>query len=161
MFSITDARRAKSWSRRGVSELFASVLMIGVTLSLGSLVAAAALGQFGLASGSASLGASIDQASSGVGLSLVYVAVSPATGCPYYQGYQEGTSATVSVYNYGSTAFAPISIVVNSTSYTANYQALGQGSLVAYPLTLATCAHASGLTLYMADSSGDGAQFEA
>lgn len=149
-----------SHRRVGVSELYASVLMIGVTLAVGGMVVASALGQFSLAEGSASLGASLVQSSAGVQLGLSYVAVLSSSSCPTHGGYHEGTYLTVAVYNYGSAGFTPAEFVVNSTIYQGNYATSEPGSLSAYSLSLAGCAHASGLTLVVADSSGDEVQFE-
>ncbi len=134
------------------------MLMVGVTLSLGSVVAAAALGQFGLANGAASADAAVRQTSAGVGLSLVYVAVAPSGSCPLYDGYPEGTAMTVSLYNYGAASFAPSEFMVNSTAYPGTYAALGAGTLGAYTILLASCAHASGQTLLILDPAGEGAQ---
>jgi flagellin-like protein len=145
--------------RRGVSELYASLLMVGVTLSLGGAVVVAASSQFGLAANSASLGASLQQSSAGVQVSLVYAAVFPSGSCPTYQGVKEGTSLTVALYNYGAADFAPAELVVNSTAYQGGYGTLALGSLGAYTITLGACAHSSGQTVLAVDSLGDEVQF--
>ena len=145
--------------RRGVSELFAAVLMVGVTLSLGSLVVAAATAQFGLTSDSASLGASLRQGAAGTQLALIYDAVQPSGSCPAYRGYQEGTNLTLAVYGYGSEGFTPAGFVVNSTDYSGGYAAVNHGTLAQYSVALSECAHASGLTVMAYDASGDEVQF--
>lgn len=139
--------------------MYAAVLMVGVTLSLGSLVVAAATAQFGLGTDSASLGASLRQEAAQTQLGLVYDSVQPSGSCPSYGGYQEGTSLTLAVYDYGTEGFAPSGFVVNSTLYGGSYAALAPGTLGEYTLTLADCAHPSGLTIVAFDGSGDEVQF--
>ncbi len=141
-----------------MSELYASVLMIGVTLSLGGVVAAAALNQFGLANGSASQDAGARQSAAGVDLALVYAAVSPSAACPTYSGYQEGTTLTISIYNYGAGPFTPSELAVNSSVYAGAYATLGAGALGTYAIPLGTCAHPSGQTVLVLDVAGEGTQ---
>jgi hypothetical protein len=148
----------KAKPRSGVSELYASMLMVGVTLSLGSFVAAAAVSQFGLAGGSASLGASMEQSSSGVALGLVYVAVAPSVSCPVSGGYHEGNSITLALFNYGTTSFTPAEVAVNSTIYPGSYPAVAPGTLGQYAISLGSCAHGWAQTLLVLDSSGDGVE---
>ncbi len=155
--SFAGRRRPR---RPGVSELFASVLMIGVTLSVGGLVVVSATEQFGLAESSASLGASLQQKSAGVQLGLSYIAIPSSGSCPVYGGNGEGTSLTIALYNYGSTAFTPAEFVLNSTVYQGSYQTLEPGSLSTYSFALGGCGHGSGMTVVVADSSGDVVQFE-
>jgi len=140
---------------RGISELYAAMLMIGVTLSLGSFVTFAALGQFGLAASSASLGANLDQSSAQTQLGLVYAAVASSTSCPSFGGVHEGVSLTLALYNYGTTSFTPSELLVNATSYFGSYASTSPGSLGLYTLTLASCAHSSGQSVVAADSAGD------
>lgn len=137
------------------------MLMIGVTLSLGGIVAGAAMGQFGMASGSASLGANLAQSSAGVQLGLVYGAVASSVSCPTYQGYHEGTSLTVSLYNYGATNFTPAELVDNSTVYAGGYSVLRAGSMNAYTINLGACAHSGGQTFLLVDSLGNEVQVAA
>ncbi len=137
-----------------MSELYASMLMIGVTLSVGSFVAYAAVSQAGAASGSASLGAALAQSSAGTQLSLVYAAVTPSASCPTYAGYHEGTSLSLSLYDYGTASFSPAAIMVNSTVYPGSYATISAGDLATYTIPLATCAHSSGLTIFAVDPSG-------
>lgn len=146
--------------RRAVSELYASMLMVGVTLSLGSVVTYAAMGQFSLSNGAANLGASLDQSSAGVQLGLVYVAVTPSGSCPLDGGYSEGTSMIVSVYNYGAEGFTPAEFVVNSTAYAGAFATVGPGTLAEYTLSLGSCAHQWGQTLLAIDPLGDEEQLE-
>ena len=145
--------------RRGVSELYASMLMVGVTLSLGGVVVAAALGSFGQAENSASIGASLQGTEAGTQVSLVYASVTPSGSCPVYRGAQEGTSLTIFLFDYGEIAFSPSEFAVNSTFYQGNFSAIGPGALGEYTLALGSCAHPSGLTMAAADSSGDEVQF--
>ncbi|MDE1853619.1 MAG: hypothetical protein KGI38_07720 [Thaumarchaeota archaeon] len=146
-------------TRSGVSELYAAVLMIGVTISVGSLVVAAASSQFGLAADSASLGSSIQQTSAEVQLGLVYVAVPPSGSCPSYQGFQEGTTLTVALFDFGSAGFSPAGFVVNSTVVLGSYGTVGPGALGQFVVALGSCAHHSGLVILAYDSAGDEVQF--
>lgn len=145
--------------RRGVSELYAAVLMIGVTLSLGSIVVAAATSQFGLASDSASLGATLRQEAADTQLGVIYDAVQPSGSCPMFGGYPEGSTLTLAVYDYGSLGFTPAGFVVNSTVYAGSFGEVAPGTLAIYTLSLAGCAHPSGQTVLAFDSSGDEVQF--
>ncbi|MDG7010989.1 MAG: hypothetical protein JRN57_02595 [Nitrososphaerota archaeon] len=145
--------------RRGVSELYAAVLMIGVTLSIGSIVVVAATSQFDLASSSATLGASLREGAAETQLGLVYAAVRPSASCPAYRGYQEGTDLTVALYDLGETGFAPAGFVVNGTDYVGSYSALSPGALGEYALALGSCAHPAGLTILAYDAQGDEVQF--
>lgn len=133
--------------------------MVGVTLSLGSLVVAAATSQFSLASNSASLGASLEQGAADTQLGLVYDAVHPSASCPAYRGYQEGTNLTLAVFDYGSQGFAPVGFVVNSTDYSVTAPQTAPGSLGTYSLQLAGCAHPTGLAILAYDGSGVEVQF--
>jgi hypothetical protein len=133
--------------------------MIGVTLTLGSVVVAAAMGSISEANGSAYAGSSVVQAASGVQLGLVYATVASSSLCPAYQGAGEGTSLTVSVFDYGTAGFTPAEFVVNSTFYGAGYQGVGPGSMAQYSVALSSCAHPSGLTIFAVDARGDEAQF--
>jgi flagellin-like protein len=146
--------------RRGVSELYAAVLMIGVTLSLGSMVVAAATSQFGLASSSAYQSFLLRQNSAGVQIGLVYAAVSPGQGCPSYRGYQEGMRFTLGLYDYGTVGFQPAGFVVNATDYGGAFAQMQPGALASYTFTLSACAHRSGLTVVAYDAGGDVVQFE-
>lgn len=151
---------AERRSRRGVSELYASMLMIGVTLSIGGFVAMAATSGFGLAAGSASLGTSLQQSSSELRVGLVYSAVVPSGSCPVYQGFTEGTSLTLSFYDYGTVGFAPVEFVLNSTAYAGSYATLTPGTMSQYTIALSSCAHSSGQTVLAVDSQGDEMQVE-
>lgn len=146
--------------RHGVSELYAAMLMIGVTLSLGSVVVAAAVGQFGLASDSASLGSSLSQDLAGTQLSLVYSAVEPSASCPAFGGAQEGTLLSVALYDYGSEAFSPSGFVVNSTVHQGPYASAPPGALTVYTIQLSACAHQSGEAILAYDARGAVVQFE-
>jgi hypothetical protein len=141
--------------QKGVSELYASMLMIGVTLSLGSFVAFAALGQFGLAANSASLGAGLDQSSAEMQIGLVYAAVASSNSCPMSGGVHEGVSLSLALYNYGAASFLPSDLLVNATAYSGTFGAIGPESLGLYTVALVGCAHSSGQSVVVADSSGD------
>lgn len=144
-----------------MSELYASMLMIGVTLALGGVVVAAALGSAGQADRSASLGASVQQQGDGVQLSLAYAAVLSSGSCPSYQGAGEGDALSVSVFDYGTAGFTPSELVVNSTTFSGGFQPVSPGALQTYTVALGSCAHAAGLTIFLADSRGDEFQFAA
>jgi hypothetical protein len=150
----------KSPSRGGISELYAAVLVVGVTLAMGGAVAAAALGEFGLADGAASLGATLDQSSAEVQLGLVYAVASPSGSCPNFGGYHEGTALSVSVYDYGAASFTPAEVFVNGTAYPGNYPTVQPTGLGTIALTLAVCAHPSGQTLLLVNSVGNGVELE-
>ena len=134
------------------------MLMVGVTLSLGSVVVAAALGTFGQAENSASLGASLQGAASGTRISLVYAAVAPSGPCPPYRGEGEGTSLALYLFDYGEAGFSPSEFVVNSTVYAGGFSAVEPGTLGLYVIPLGSCAHPSGLTILAADAAGDEVQ---
>lgn len=142
-----------------MSELYASMLMIGVTLSLGSLVAAAALGQFTQAAGESSLGASIGVHSAGTLVSLLYVTVPSSPSCPSYGGVGEGTTIYVFVFDYGSQGFAPSLLIVNSSVFPGRYPELHPGSMGVFTVPLGVCAHASGEAVVLADTAGEVFQF--
>lgn len=143
--------------RAAVSELYASLLMVGVTLSLGGAVTAAAMSQYGMQTSSASVSGSVEQASVGKLVSLVYAQVSPGSGgCTRtYYGATEGDTLTLDLFDYGPSAFTPSVIVINSTLFASDYPALLPGGMTAYALTLPECAHASGQTILLEDSRGD------
>ena len=121
---------------------------------------AAALGSVGQADGSASIGSSVRESAAGVQLSLPYVAVTSVGSCPAYRGANEGTALSVSIFDYGTVGFTPSEIVVNSTAYAGGFQTAGPGALETYSISLAACAHASGLTILALDAMGDEFQFE-
>jgi hypothetical protein len=146
--------------RLGVSELYAAVLMIGVTLSIGSVVIAGAANEFGIAADSATLGASLQQATAEVQISLVYSAVPPSGSCPTYGGFGEGTSITVALFDYGTAGFDPGGFLINSTAHVGTYASVGAGTMAEYVIPLGTCAHSSGQTILAFDSAGDEVQLE-
>ncbi len=147
--------------RRGISELYASVLMIGATLSLGGFVASSAVTQFSRSTGSYSLAAAVQAASSGKQVSLVYGLVSApgSGGCTKaYGGYSEGTAYVLVLYNFGSVGFTPSRVFDNVTLLSGGpYQSLAPGTMATYSFTLA-CAHSSGQTFLLVDSAGDEVQ---
>jgi len=146
--------------RGGISELYASVLMVGVTLTVGGLVASSALGQFALANDSASLSATAEEASVRIQIGLVYLAAASSGGCPVYEGYHEGTIVNIAFFDYGGAPFTPAEIIINGTAYPGTYAPLAQGGLVTYAVKATTCSHSSGQTVIVTDSEGNEAQFE-
>jgi hypothetical protein len=148
-------------TRMAVSELYASLLMIGVTLSFGSLVTISAVNQFNLSTASTVLSGSLQMASGGKQLSLVFAAVTPGSGgCAVtYRGVVEGKSLTLSLFDYGAASFAPTEIVDNSTVYVQGLAPISPGSVVTYSMSLAACAHVSGQSFLLLDQSGDEVQF--
>jgi hypothetical protein len=147
--------------RTGVSELYAAMLMIGITLVFGGFVTGAAISQFGLASYSASVGAAVQEASVGKLVSFVYGVASPSGSCPVHGGVNEGTAYTIALYNYGTANFTPIEVFFNGTLYTGGgYGIVPTASLTTFTLTLSSCAHSSGQTVLLVDAHGDEVQFE-
>ena len=134
--------------------------MVGVTLSLGSIVTAAAVGAFGQTEGAASMGASLQESAFGVRLSLAYATVAPSGACQVYRGTGEGTTITLALYNYGALGFTPVELAVNSTVYSGAFQVDRPGALALYSVSLASCAHASGQTVVALDGEGDEVQLE-
>jgi hypothetical protein len=145
--------------RAGVSELYAAMLLVGVTLSLGSLIVAAATSQFSLASGAATLGEKISQEEASVQLTLVYSTTTMGT-CGSYRGSPEGTSVSLALFDYGSGSFTPSGFIVNSTIVAGAYGAVSPGELTQYFIPLGACAHSSGQTVVAFDAAGDEVQFE-
>ena len=143
-----------------MSELYASVLMVGVTISLGSVLVAAALGSIGQAQGASSLGASLQLSASGRELSLAFAAVAASGPCPAYRGGAEGTVMTLALFDYGASGFVPVEFVINSTIYAGTYPALSPGTMAQYTVSLGSCAHSTGQTVTAVDSAGDEVQFE-
>ena len=142
-----------------MSEIFASMLMIGATLTTGALVVAAAMGQAGLENAAASSGAAAAQYTAGVQLALIYLVVNPSSSCPVFAGNHEGTNLTFAIYDYGSQSFSPAFVAVNGSEYFATYAPVAAGGLVVFDLHLGACAHASGQTLLVADGRGSATQF--
>ncbi len=147
--------------RAAVSELYASLLMMGVTVSFGGFVAAAAINQFNLSTYTGSLASSVQQATAGKLISFVYFTVAPGSGTPScsttYQGVTEGKTSTLSLYNYGTASLNPTELFVNGT---LEYSGTGLGnivpaSLTTYTLTLSSCAHPTGQTILLVDAYGD------
>jgi hypothetical protein len=137
------------------------MLMIGVTLVFGGFVTSAAISQFNLASYSASLGASVQEASFDKLVSFVYGVASPSGSCPLHNGANEGTAYTIALYNYGTVSFTPTEVFFNGTLYTGGgYGTVPTASLTTFTLTLSSCAHSSGQTILLVDAHGDEVQFE-
>jgi len=157
---VSPFRHFGAAQRGGISELYASVLMVGVTLTVGGLVASSALGQFAMSNDSASMSAMTQGASSGIQVALVYFTAAPSGSCPVYEGYHEGTFAEIAIYNYGGAPFIPAEMVINGTIYAGDYAPLAPGTLGIYALNTTTCSHPSGQTAIVADSAGNVVQFE-
>ena len=145
--------------RRGVSELYAAMLMIGVTIMVGTVVVLSASNQFGLVANAASVGASLQSSSSGVQVGLVYAEVVSSRSCPSYQGTIEGTTLSVSLYNFGSTSFIPSLVAVNGTAYAGGFSPLVPQNIGVYTIGLGSCAHSGGQTIVAVDALGDELQF--
>ena len=157
---MSPSRLIVSNPRESISELYASLLMVGVTLAVGGLVASSALGQFALANDSASLNAMTQEASARIQVGLVYLVVEQSGSCPVYEGFHEGTNVMIAIYNHGGAPFVPAELILNGTLYAGNYDPIGPGSLGTFTITLTTCSHSSGQTVILVDSAGDEVQFE-
>jgi hypothetical protein len=149
--------------RSGVSELYAAIMMVGVTLAFGSFVASAAINQFNLSTYSGSLAAQVQEASAGKQISFVYFVIAPGSGsCTgTYRGVTEGENATLALFNYGSVGMNPTEIFVNGTLlYSgAGFGDIAPANMTTFSLTLDSCAHASGQTILLVDAYGDEVQF--
>jgi hypothetical protein len=147
-----------------VSELYASLLMLGVTISLGSVATGLMTNQFGLTTSTAAAGAAGDENSAGIQLSFVFAVTSSPAGCTTYRGVPGGTVLDVTVFDYGSSGFQPTTIVVNGTIYYSSaYPTVLPGGMATYRLPFSpagTCAHSWGQTVLMTDAGGDIFQFE-
>jgi hypothetical protein len=147
-----------------VSELYASLLMLGVTISLGSVATGLIANQFGLSTTAAGAGAALGESSAGIQLSFVYATVTSSSGCPVFGGAPEGNVLVLTIFDYGATRFVPVVIVVNGTVYySSTYPTLNPGGMGTYRLPLippGSCAHSWGQTVLMADSAGEGFQLE-
>lgn len=146
--------------RTATSELYASLLLMGVTLSFGGVVTAAALSQFDLSTGFGPTMAGSQQASAGKQISFVYSAVLVGSGScsSTYRGVTEGKTYYIELFNYGSVGFTPTEVVNNSTIYTGAYPPVPSGGTATYSLSLSACAHPSGQTFLFVDSDGDEVQ---
>ena len=143
----------KPQRRHAVSELLATMMMIGVTLSVGGYVTVTAVGQFNLAQNAASLAAMAQQQSAGKLISLAYSTVTPNGTCPLYGGYSEGT-LTLELYNYGGVAFTPFEAFDNGTLFSGT-GSIGPNGMAAFNFTSPPCVHPSGQTILLVDSYGD------
>ena len=150
--------RVRSRGTRGISELYASVLMVGVTLALGGLVTSSALGEFGLANDSASLGAA-QHVPAMTQVGLVYFVVAPSGSCPESGMYREGTSVSMAFYNYGEVPFAPAEIAVNGSVHPGRYPPMAPGSMGTYALDTGACSRSWGETVTLIDPQGNELQF--
>jgi hypothetical protein len=143
--------------RVAVSELYAAILLIGVTLSFGGVVAVSAMNQFNAGTSASSQGLMAQAASAGKEIALVYgVVPSPGSGgcTTTYGGLLEGTGYTLAIYDFGTTSFTPAEIFDNGTLLSGTpYPTATPGSLTTYSLTLG-CAHAPGQVFLLVDSSG-------
>jgi len=164
LFSLEIKPDRAHQGRAGVSELYASLLMLGVTISLGSVVTGLVANQFNLTATTAAAGAAGDENSAGIQLSYVFAVTSSTEGCPTYGGVPGGTVLEVTIYDYGSTGFTPTTVVVNGTVYYSQaFPTVPAGGMTTYRLALApggTCAHPWGQTMLMADGGGNVFQFE-
>jgi len=138
-----------------VSELYASLLMIGVTLSVGSVVIFSVMNQFGLVANADAAEAYLQNSAPGTRVALVYLAVASSKACPTYQGSYEGTSLAVSLYNFGTSDFHPAELVVNATVFAGNFETLTPGSMSVYTIDVGSCTHSSGQSVIALDALGD------
>jgi len=155
--------------RRGVSELYSSVLMIAVTLVFGGIVTSAAVGQFDGSTSGGALGVKEQEASVGKQVSLVYgTVVAGSGGCTStYSGpgggsYAEGKTYLLVLFDYGSVPFTPYEVFDNGTllavggySTVAAQSAGDPPGPVSNTLTLASCAHPAGQSFLLIDAAGD------
>lgn len=142
--------------------MYSALLMMSLTLTFGTTLTGLALGQFGAVSNSGSVGASIDQQSSGTQIAYLFDTVSSQAGCPLYGGAPEGTVLSLTIFDYGSAKFTPTQLVVNSTLYFGSFPASLPGAMSTLSLTLTpsgSCAHPSGQTVLLVDTNGDEVQF--
>ena len=130
--------------------------MVGVTVSLGSVLVAAALGSVGQTQDASSVAASLRESASGKELSLVYASTPSSATCPA----NEGTALAFALFDYGSSGFAPVEFAINSTIYPGGYPAVSPGGMAQYAVVVGSCIHAAGQTVMAVDSQGDEAQFE-
>ena len=156
-------------ARRGVSELYSSILMVGVTLVFGGIVTSAAIGQFNGSTTAGALGVQEQEASAGKQVSMVYGTVVPGSGgcTSTYKGpdgkpYAEGRTYLLALYDYGDTSFSPYEVFDNGTllavgGYSTITAAAGGGAPapVQNALALPSCAHPGGQTFLLIDSAGD------
>src|SRR5579863_3045031 len=162
LFSRYQIRGSPRRSKRGVSELYATLLMLGVTMAFGGSVTGLAVAQFGQSSSSVAMSSSNQADSAQRQLSLINAVTSQPGTCPSYRGTAEGTSLGFAVFDYGSSSFAPTSFAINGSIYAGTYSTLAPGGMIVYNVALlphGSCAHATGQTLLMLDASGDEFQF--
>jgi hypothetical protein len=136
--------------------------MIGVTLSFGGVVTGLAVGQIQASTNGDSQSVFAQQGSVGAQVTLVYgTVVQGSGGCvSTYVGpdggiYAEGKSYDIVLFDYGSISFAPSEVFDNGTLLApGGYATIGSGP-VSNMLSLAACAHPSGQTFALVDSSGN------
>jgi hypothetical protein len=137
------------------------VLLIGVTLSFGGVIAVSAMNHFNSTVGSASIGVSGAASSLGKDVSLVYGTIpNPGSGgcTAVYNGVREGTGFVLALYGYGSSQFTPTEVFDNGTLLTGNsFGTVTPGSVAVLSLSL-SCAHPSGQTFLLVDAKGDEVQ---
>ena len=155
--------------RPAVSELYSSVLMIGVTLVFGGIVTSAAVGQFNGSTSGGALGVQEQEASAGKQVSIVYgTVVAGSGGCTStYEGpdggsYAEGKTYLLVLYDYGSVSFTPYEVFDNGTLLavggysTVSAQSGGDSpGPVSNTLALPSCAHPGGQSFVLIDEAGD------
>ena len=144
-----------------MSELYASVLMIGVTLSFGSVVTGLAVAQLQASTNGDSQAAFAQQSSVGEQVALVYGTLAQGSGgcTSTYVGadggtYTEGKSYTLTLFDYGSVPFELSEVFDNGTLLAAGgYTPIGP-SPVANAISLVSCGHPWGQTFLLVDGSG-------
>jgi hypothetical protein len=168
MFCLRESMAVRT-TRSGVSELYSSILMVGVTLAFGSVVTSAAIAQFNGSTGGGALEVKAQEATAGKQVSLVYgTVVAGSGGCtaayrgPDGRAYTEGRTYVLVLYDFGSVPFTPYEVFDNSTLLsvggyaTIAAQTGGQASTpVADTLALDACAHPAGQSFLLIDAAGD------
>ncbi|MDG6918612.1 MAG: hypothetical protein JRN62_04150 [Nitrososphaerota archaeon] len=149
--------------RYAISELFAALMIVAITLSFGSVVTYSAMNYFGLADSAAQQSANTQQQAASKLISLVYANVVPGSGgcVASYGGVEEGTILDLGFYNYGSAQFNTAVVYLNDTFYSGyGFSPLAPGNFTTWQLTTVSCMHSSGQTLLISDSSGAEVQIE-
>ncbi|MDG6933109.1 MAG: hypothetical protein JRN68_00250 [Nitrososphaerota archaeon] len=153
----------KVFRRHAISELFAALMLVAITLSFGSFVTYSAINYYGLSDLAAQQAANSQQQAASKLISIVYANVVPGSGgcVTSYNGVVEGTILDLGFYNYGSAQFNTAVVYLNDTFYSGyGFSPLAPGNFTTWQLSTLSCIHASGQTLLISDSSGSEVQLE-
>lgn len=138
--------------------------MLGATITLGSVATGLVANQFGLAASTSQTGAVVGAQSAGVQVAYVYATVTSSSGCPDFGTVPGGSVLSVTVFDYGTSAFRPALMVVNGTPYfSTSFPTMNPGGMGSYEVTLTpagSCAHPWGQTVVLSDAGGVEVQFE-